>query len=254
MNSFTSNPWIENWLPRPEAQVRLFCFPHVGGSAVIYRTWPSKLSEKVELLAIELPGRGRRFGENPFSSLKELISVFHQAVSSYLDKPFFAFGHSMGALIAYEWALLLQKEKKPLPLSLILSAFGAPHVAPPREKQLHLLSDTEFLEELRRLKGTPSEVLKHQELMELFLPMIRADLKMLETYHCQTASVLPIPFKIFGGIEDSEVDLSRLKAWRELTSASFELSLFGGDHFFIQSARDQVIQNISYEIEKYLHD
>ncbi len=249
MKHDTKNPWIENWLPRPNAQVRLFCFPHVGGSAAIYRTWPAKFSEQVELLTVELPGRGQRFGETPFSSLKEMLIIFHQAISSYLDKPFFIFGHSMGALIAYEWALLLQKEKQTLPLKLFLSAFGAPHVALSREKQLHLLSDKEFLEELHRLKGTPAEVLKHKELMQLLIPMIRADLKMVETYQYQVSEALALPLCVLGGTQDSEVEESKLLAWKDLTSSVFKSKFLEGDHFFIQSKRDELVHFISQEIE-----
>lgn len=249
MNSFRYNPWLENWLPRSEAQVRLFCFPHVGGAASIYRSWPAKFSEKVELLAVELPGRGRRFGEKPFSSLKELIPVFHQAVSSYLDKPFFMFGHSMGALIAYEWALFLRNEKRYLPLSLILSAFGAPQLPRRAQKILYNLPDAEFLKELERLKGTPPEVLKHKELMQLLLPMIRADLKMIETYEYQASETLPIPFCILGATQDSEVEEPRLLAWKELTNSTFKSKIFEGDHFFIQHQRDEVLGFVSQEIE-----
>lgn len=246
------NLWIENWSPKPQAQARLFCFPYVGGSAALYRLWPAKLGEQVEVLSVELPGRGRRFGEKLISSLDELVPTFHQAILPYLDKPFFIFGHSMGALIAYEWTLLLEKEGKHLPSALILSAFGAPHVTPPPKRKLHLLSDSEFLEELEHLKGTPKEVLQHRELMSILLPMIRSDLKMVENYPYPKDQKISVPVKVLGGRQDPQVDLSRLEAWKDLAGSSFSLQLFEGEHFFIQSARDRVLESISDEIYRRL--
>jgi len=253
MSPGLANPWIENWEPRPEAQVRLFCFPHVGGGASIYRSWPQRLDERIELLAVELPGRGRRFGEAPFRSLAEALRIFHASLdASFFDKPFFLFGHSMGALLAYEWSWMLAEQGRVLPKALALSAFGAPHRAAPPRRFLHDLPDLEFIGELQRLKGTPSEVLQHRELMDLLMPMIRADLQMVETYRHAPRGKLTLPFLLMGGQEDVEVAQERLEAWRELTDAGCKLEIFPGDHFFIQSAKDRVIDRLSHEIQKYL--
>lgn len=253
MSFENKNPWIEYWLPRPDAQVRLICFPHVGGSAALYRKWASRLHDNVELCAVELPGRGRRFGEKPFVSLKDCVAAFHANLSLVQDKPFFLFGHSMGALMAYEWSVLLNQEKQCLPQGIFLSAFGAPHVTPRPEKLLHLLEDKKFIEELKELKGTPPEVLQHQELMDLLMPMIRADLQMVETYHYEPNNhPLPMPFHVMGGLEDEQVQKKHLEAWKDLTSTFFDLSYFEGGHFFIQSAQKQVIDRISAGIERWL--
>ncbi len=249
MHLLNSNCWVECLSPRPEAKYRLLCFPYVGGAASLYRLWPSLLSPDIELHAIELPGRGRRFGENFFSSLLELILEFQKSCESLLGKPFAVFGHSMGALLAFEWVRILRKNQMQTPFVLFLSAFGAPHLTPKPNKNLHLLPDSELLLELKRLQGTPLEVLEHQELMQLLLPMIRADLKMLETYRYGPEFPLDIPFRILGGKQDAEVEEFRLSAWKDLTTASFKQKYFEGDHFFVQSVRQEVLSFISEEIE-----
>ncbi len=251
MNQTNGNLWIEKWKSNPQAKARLFCFPHVGASAMIYRTWGSSLPEDIELIAVELPGRGRRFGESAFHSMSDLIPAMSEGLQSLLDKPFFLFGHSMGALIAYEWTFFLEQKNQKLPEAIFLSAFGAPHLPARPRKVLHRLSDEDFLEELRRLKGTPPEVLQHQELMQLLLPMIRADLEIVENY--QYASLprrVSSPLYALGASQDEEVELPRLEAWKDLTSSEFKMKLFEGDHFYIQNSRLQVLEYLTQEISK----
>lgn len=252
MSVITQNPWIKNWQARPQASFRLFCFPHVGGASSLYRLWPSLLDERIELIAVELPGRGKRFGETPFTSIESLLNAFNPSILPLLDKPFFIFGHSMGALMAYEWARLLRNEGHKLPIALFLSAFEAPHIAKRPKIPLHTMPNSELIQELEKLGGTPPEVLKHLELMELLLPVLRADLQIVENYSYKESSPLEIPFHILGGCQDKEVEEKNLETWRELTASSFQKTMMEGDHFFIHTAREQILNSMGQVLDDYI--
>jgi medium-chain acyl-[acyl-carrier-protein] hydrolase len=240
--------WIESFQPNPQASLRLFCFPYAGGAAALYRLWPRALPSFVEVCAVELPGRGRRFGEPLFKSLDALLPALAEGILPFLDKPFAFFGHSMGGLIAFELTRFLRRKKNLQPERLFISAYGAPQNSSLRQNLVHRLSDDEFLKELKRLKGTPREVLEHAELIQLFLPTIRADLELLETYVYIEAFSLEIPIFAFGGLEDPEVSREALDAWRHQTRSSFSLQMLPGDHFFLNTMREELLGVISREM------
>jgi medium-chain acyl-[acyl-carrier-protein] hydrolase len=149
-----------------------------------------------------------------------------------LDKPFAFFGHSMGATVSYELTRRLQANQKPLPMHLFLSGRSAPHL-PVVKPPVHHLPDQEFLESMRDLNGTPTELLAHIELMEMMLPVIRADFQMLETWKYQASSPLNIPVSVFGGLADDGVPLENLDAWAACTTGKMKRHIFPGDHFFL---------------------
>lgn len=244
----TPNPWIECFQPNSKATLRIFCFPHVGGGAALYRLWSQGLPHFVEVCPVELPGRGRRFGEEPLKNLGSLVSELAEALLPSLDRPFCFFGHSMGALIGFELTRHLRRSGGPMPSLLIVSAFGAPKLGRRPERPLHRLSEGEFLEELRRLKGTPPEVLNHTELMRLFIPLLRADLELVETYSYQAEARLEVPILALAGDRDEEVSLSAMEGWVAETLSGFRLEIVPGDHFFLQSARALILKTISREI------
>jgi surfactin synthase thioesterase subunit len=241
----SESPWIECFSPNPQASIRLLCFPYAGGGARIFRTWSKRLPPWVEVCAVELPGRGSRLEEAPYDSLKPLLADFHGEIGPYLDKPFALFGHSMGGVLAFEFARELRRRGEPDPALLCVSGFGAPQI--PRDVRVHYhdLPETEFFERLKKLNGTPPEVLAYPELMQLFLPMIRADLKLIETYRYLPEGPLTCPILVFGGREDEEVPEASLRAWRDQTSASFSLRIFSGGHFFIHSAAEALLKELS---------
>ncbi len=245
-----SSPWLIPFKPSPQATLRLFCFPYAGGSAAVYRRWSEKLPPSVELYAVELPGRGRRFGEPLFKRMNFMIPALSEALSSSLEIPFVFFGHSMGALIAFELTRYLRKEKSVLPELLFISGCGAPQNLIPPGKPLYQLRDDLFLKEVERLKGTPPEVLKHTELIQLFLPLIRADLEMMETYAYQEEDPLKIPICALGGKQDPEVSQKSLEDWALQTESGFASHFFSGDHFFIRSAEDEVLRVLGQVLGK----
>jgi medium-chain acyl-[acyl-carrier-protein] hydrolase len=240
----TFNDWITCPKPNAQAKLRLFCFPYAGGAAWNFRTWHCDLPANVEVCPLELPGRGTRILSSPFTRMEPLVEAIAIALQPYLDKPFAFFGHSMGGLVSFEVSRFLRREWGILPLQLFVSGRRAPQV-PNSHSLIHDLPETEFLEKLRALNGTPAEVLEHKELMELMIPILRADFAVLETYLYTQEPPLACPIAVFGGLQDRDVSAIDLEAWREQTSDSFQLKLFPGDHFFLNSARSLLLQSLA---------
>jgi surfactin synthase thioesterase subunit len=219
--------------------VKLICLAHAGGGAASFRDWWRELRD-VEVLPVQLPGRERRFHEAPLSSVAEIVEQLAVAAGDVVEEPFAVFGHSMGALIGYELVRKLRDERGMHPTTLFVAGARAPHV-PPRERPRHELGDAEFIEQLRALKGTPAAVLDSAELMELTLPILRADFAAIETHVHSPGEPLDCPITAFGGLRDVDVAAGDLAAWAELTRAEFQCTMFEGDHFFVQSSRDRLL-------------
>jgi medium-chain acyl-[acyl-carrier-protein] hydrolase len=243
------NQWVTFPHPVPGANLRLFCFPYAGGNSLIYRAWPFGLPANVEICAIQLPGHGNRLPEPLFNRLTPLIRALASQLSPYLNKPFAFFGHSMGALIGFELACLLRRESRPQPLHLFISGHRAPHTRD-TQKRTFELPEAEFIEELRRLNGTPKEVLDHPELINLMAPILRADFAIAQTYEYVDEGPLDCHLTAFGGLRDIEVAREHLEAWRTYTSAKFNVRMFPGDHFFLDISRLSLLQTISRELRR----
>ena len=224
--TLTFNSWVTCPKPNPQASLRLFCFPYAGGKAVSFRAWSSGLPTTVEVCPVELPGRGSRLMEVPFTQFEPLISALAQALLPYLDKPFAFFGHSMGALVSFELARLLRQKYGLSPVHLFVSGRGAPQVVPVPDPPIHALPEPAFLEKLRGLNGTPEAVLENAKLMQLLLPMLRADFAVIETYVYVPEPPLNCPITAFSGWQDRKVSfdliadecllLSADASWRPL--------------------------------------
>lgn len=244
MTSSNSNSWLQCNQPNPEASIRLFCFPYAGGRTLIYRTWSNHLSENVEVCAIELPGRGTLLKEAPFTRIEPLVETIAQNILPKLDKPFALFGHSMGALVSFELAHFLRKKYALNPVHLFVSGRHAPQnvsAKPP----IYSLPEPEFLAELHRLNGTSKEILENRELMELLLPILRADFEVIETYTYQPLPPLECPITAFGGLSDTEANIDQLQGWAKQTNSTFLLKMFQGDHFFIHSAQSELLEYLN---------
>jgi medium-chain acyl-[acyl-carrier-protein] hydrolase len=252
MSYFTTTPatfgsWIEGREPRPQARLRLFCFPYAGGSASIFRNWSSALPGDVEVWPVQLPGRASRFTEYPFTDLSALIQVLAQTLSPVLDMPFAIFGHSLGALIGFELAREFRKQYDVNPIRLFVSAACAPQV-PHRGASIHVLPEREFVTEVRRLNGTPAEILDNKEIREIMLPLLRADFALYETHVYAAELPLKCPISAFGGLRDNRVSRSDLEAWCDQTTTSFSLRMFPGDHFFLNTTQPLLLQILSQEL------
>jgi medium-chain acyl-[acyl-carrier-protein] hydrolase len=243
------NGWIVTPRPNPNADVRLFCFHYAGGSATLFQKWADSLPPLVELCAIQLPGRGARIGEPLLSNVAAVVDPLASAMTPYLDKPFMFFGHSMGALLSYEVAHRLREMYALQPEHLFVSGRRAPQF--PAHTAYHSLSDSEFMQRLHRLNGTPKAILENAELMQLMLPMLRADFQICETHRYQERMPLTCPISALGGLQDPDVEYSHLTAWRSQTTGQFNLHMFDGDHFFIQSATLAVLQVLARRLHYY---
>jgi medium-chain acyl-[acyl-carrier-protein] hydrolase len=230
--------------------MRLFCFPYAGGTSSIFNSWPDQLSSRIEVCPVHLPGRESRFRERPFTRLAPFVESMAQAILPLLDKPFAFFGHSMGALLGFELIRRLQKEHQPTPFRFVASGCSAPQM---RRKALvtHQLPEPEFVRELRRLKGTPRELLEHAELMRLMLPVIRADFEICETYAYSPQPPLSCAITAFGGTRDKAVTPPRLAGWRDQTTSLFSHYLFPGDHFFLHTAEKQLLDRLGRELSQF---
>lgn len=247
-----SSLWISRPKANPAAKIRLFCFPYAGGGALLYRPWVDTLPPDIEVCSVQLPGRENRLQEPPFDRLEPLLEVLAPAIAPYLDeKPFAFFGYSLGTLVSFELARRLQQQGGPMPRHLFVAARRAPQI-PSSEPPLYELSDADFMEELRRLKGTPEAVLDQAELMQLLLPLLRADFTINETYDYREAPPLSCPISAFGGMRDEDVSREDMDAWRVQTERGFTLRMIQGDHFFIHTARMVLLQSICRDLAPYL--
>ena len=246
------------WLYRPalrqQATVRLFCFPYAGVGAAVFRPWSAGLSARVDVCAVQLPGRTTRMSEPPITSIPALVDGIVAAISPHLEIPFVFFGHSMGAILAAEVTRELARRGARLPHYLIVSARRPPHIPDP-QSPLRNLSDTEFVEEvMRRYSAIPAEILGEKDLLALLLPALRADIAALETHRPSRQAALPCPIIAFGGSDDVQTPKAHLEAWREETSSHFEVCDFPGGHFYLESGRIEVLAKVSEFLENALNE
>lgn len=241
MPNSTVNPWIQFYQPKPQANLRLFCFPYAGGGAQIFSTWSKELPNQIEVCPVELPGRGRRWQETPFMELPPLVETIANAIAPLLNRPYAFFGHSIGALIAFELARFFRQKNASEPVYLFVSSRRAPQLQDP-DPPSHTLPDDELIRKLNWLKGTPQNALNDPELMQLWLPVLRADLAVGETYTYISQKPLSCPIIALGGRQDPAIRRGGLRQWREQTTGTFSKHLFRGNHFFLHSAQPRLLK------------
>ena len=246
------NPWIVCPSPDPQARLRLFCFAYAGGGTASYFHWAKLVPKEVELYAIRLPGRESRMKEPPYVHLSALLKDLKEVLSPYLSKPFVFFGHSMGALLAFELIRELRRYNDAQPLHLFAAGHRAPQIPDP-QPPLYQMPDAEFIHEMQhRYNGIPPAILSNQELLVLFLPAMRSDITILDTYRYVDEPPLACPISVFGGENDNSVSYEELDAWRYQTKNSFNLKMFPGDHFFLHNAPTSLLQVLTQELARYL--
>lgn len=238
MTMTLSSPWLACRVRRPEAPVRLFCFPHSGGSVGEYVRWADLLPD-VEVWGVQLPGRGARAEEAPLTRMHELVDTLVGAVD--FGASFAFFGHSLGALVAFETARRLRGLGRTLPGWLFLSAAPAPQL-PPRGIPASHLDEDGLLTALEPTYGELAvELREDPELRELILPGLRADLSLVESYQHEAVAPLDCVMTVTGGSQD---DLTReeLEPWRAHTTGAFELHLLPGGHFYLREQKDTLLR------------
>jgi medium-chain acyl-[acyl-carrier-protein] hydrolase len=241
--------WVRISGPRPAARIRLVCLPFAGGSANTYWAWSAHLPRHVEVVPIQLPGRADRLDEPAIDSADLLAGRLLDGLVSYLDRPFALFGHSMGAVIGFELIRRLRAEGLE-PMHVFVSGCRAPHLPKRRSADRHHLPDKEFIKAVSAMNGIPDEALSNWELMELVLPALRSDFKLVETYRYRPQPALRCPFSAFGGVDDNEVRRDEIEAWSCHTTGPFQIHIFPGDHFFISSCRRPLLQMLSEQLTR----
>jgi len=245
LNRTMNNSWIIRHVVRPEAKVRLFCFPYAGSGATVYRPWALKLPTGIEVAAIVAPGRDGRLREPPITSITGLVDALLPHLEPELDRPFAFFGHSMGAVLATEVTRSLAERGGPVPGHLFVSARKPLHL-PGTESPLHSLSDEALVAEVqRRYGGIPREVLQERDLMALLLPCLRADLTALETHRPPRRAPLSCPISVFGGDADALTSRAELEAWAGESTGSFRLRVFSGGHFYLVSHQAELLADLA---------
>ena len=236
------------WFPRVDAApgIRLFCFPHAGGGAGAFAAWRL---EGIAVCPVRLPGRESRSAEAPFERMAPLVAALAGAMEPYLDRPFAFFGHSMGAVVAFEAARRLRRLGLPYPRLLAASGARAPqfrrgYTPPPAP------SEAEFLEELRRLEGLPPEALDNPALLRALMPALTADAALYRNYVYAEDDPLALPIRAYGGSGDPNVRPEHLRGWAEQTVSSFAARLFPGGHFFLHGGRTEVLAALAADLEE----
>jgi surfactin synthase thioesterase subunit len=233
------------WFRRPQGRsssMRLFCFPYAGGSARMFREWHDWFQPGIEVVAVELPGRGAHSQSPLIDRMDVMIQRLLPAITPLLDRPFALFGHSMGAVIAFELCRALQATGRRVPLHLFASGMHPPHVK--GQYRIHNLPDRQLVEALRALNGTPEEVIGDSSLVQFFLPLLRADLRLVETYRYTPGARLEHPITVFSGVGDFTTPTEQQHDWQRHTRSRCTVRFLEGNHFFIQEHAHLVAASI----------
>jgi medium-chain acyl-[acyl-carrier-protein] hydrolase len=229
---------------RPNAALRLFCFPHAGGGPAIFYDWSRQFHPAVECVAVQYAGRGMRLRERPATAVDAIVAEIADALAGAQDLPFAFYGHSFGAKIAFETARELRRRGIAGPQHLFAGAALPPHLELPFSP-IHHLADNEFIHQVQiRYGGIPAAISREPELLELFLPSLRADFVAYETYLYRPGLPLDLPITALGGTLDGMVTAGMLGQWATHTTAAFALRMFPGDHFFPSTCREALLQEL----------
>jgi medium-chain acyl-[acyl-carrier-protein] hydrolase len=244
--------WQMRWRPVPAPRLRLYCLPHAGGGAVSYRAWAQHLAADIEVVAIRLPGRESRHRETPYTRLDGIVAGLIEEVSHDLVRlPYAWFGHSLGALVAFETCREAQRLGLPDPVRLLVSGRPAPHLIP-RQPPVHAAPTARIMDRLREMKGTPPEFLEDPSAMAGVLPTLRADLAAAETYQYRPGPPLGCPISVFGGAQDPFATADELSLWRGHSAASCTMRTFPGGHFYLHESHHELLPVIDAELRSSL--
>jgi surfactin synthase thioesterase subunit len=242
--SAAGNPWLlsgsaSTGTPGAAATPSLICLPHLGGNAAVFGWFAARLAPEVRVLPVQLPGHGSRSGERALTSIDEIADALILGLREELRGPTVLYGHSFGALVAFELARRLVAGLGHPPAHLVVGACRAPD-APLDRPQLHGSPDADVLDYLRSMDGTPPSLVDDADLRALVLPSVRADLEAWETYRFVPAAPLSMPITALAGRADRSVEAAELRGWAPHTGGGFGLRTVEGGHFFLRDARTEV--------------
>jgi surfactin synthase thioesterase subunit len=229
---------------------RIVCLPYAGGAASLFRAWPAGLPRNVELRAVQLPARQDRHMDPAFTRVDAIVDHLAALMRELRPLPTLLFGHSFGALVAFELARRLEAGGIP-PFCLIASARRAPHL-PLAHPPLHALGDADFLAGMNRYCGTPWNILRNAELMDLTLPALRADFRALETFTYTASAPLDVPTIILRGRQDKSMSTDAALAWSEVVTREIHVHEVDAGHFFVDTHRSWVLERVTDALQAAL--
>jgi len=232
---------------RTAGEVNLHCLPHSGGAASMFNTWNRLALGEVAICPVEFPGHGTRLREPLLRDMESLVDSLVASIGPMIWQPFAFFGHSMGGLVCFELVRRLRKQYQREPVHLFISANSAPHL-PNLEEPLSALPEDTLVQKVKELNGSAAELLDNPELREVFLPVLRADFALCETYQYHPDEPLHCPVTVLGGLNDKTVSREDLEAWRVYTTGPFRVRMFPGDHFYIHRCQDVLLEVLAREL------
>jgi pyochelin biosynthesis protein PchC len=240
--------WLRRWVPRPGARLRLLCFPCAAGSAVAYRTWAGRLPEHIEVLGVELPGHGDRRGEPLLRSVTDVIDGLLDECCELLRRPVAVHGHSMGALLALEFARGMRRLTGHPPAALLVASCEAPADRGQGGRWVPALANGHARDLLRDLGGIGPQVLSDERMMSELMPVLHADVELMDAYRPGPAAPLRCPVRVYAGTAESGLSPAGLTAWRRENPADFLLSRLPGGHFFLRDNEPLYLARIARDL------
>ncbi|NRT80593.1 thioesterase II family protein [Clostridium beijerinckii] len=228
-------------------KVILFCLPYAGGSARCYLSWKRYLDDKLEIVPVELSGRGARFSDDEYETFEKMSDDTFNFIRDYLDrkniKKYAIFGHSMGSWIVYEIYKKILKNNTSKPIHVVFSGNSAPFYEV-RDKKIHKLPNDEFVDQIIKLGGSSEEILRDEKIGDIFVKILRNDYKLIENFECNdNQPIIECDISVFNGISDN-ITSEALVSWQRATKKSCSIYNFKGGHFFINSSESEVVETL----------
>jgi surfactin synthase thioesterase subunit len=234
------------------AHARLVCLPYAGGGASLYSSWAVAAPSALDVVLVQPPGREERYREQPFTEMDALIDSLAASIAPLMRVPIVFFGHSMGALVAFELARRIRSDNGVEPAHLFVSGCRAPHL-PRNERPLHRLPDDALVDELSRRASHAAVLLKDPRWVDAVLPVVRADLQVCETYVYRTERPFSCPLTALAGEDDPTLSDEELPAWADHTSGAFSVRRFPGDHLYLLDHRRHVLDMVLWRMPTATH-
>jgi len=231
-------------------EINLICLPYAGGNKYSYRTYERNAPDMLNIITLEYPGRGTRANEPLSVDIQKVVNDLYDQILIYIStkRKYAIYGHSMGGLLGWLLCRKLESHNHTPPLHLFVSGTTGPSASSRDEKKKYLMEKSEFLEEVRKLKGSPDEVLNNEELLEYFEPILRADFELSETFVYEESARLTIPITVMTGTEE-DMEEEDIRLWQNETAETVDFKAFSGGHFFILDHPKDILKVISSKVK-----